>query len=356
MGRLVSFLVLGVLIIPLLVVGCTQQAPTATVTVTSPAPAPAPAPVQTVQINVWSAPLGSGMYLFGLASEKIANANLTGIRAINAEAQGGVINLQKYGETPNLWENTIIGTGGPALAMSKKVIEPFTSQIVGMRTMFGYIQSGSFLVTLNPNIKTIQDLAGKKVALGRATQENYGLLPTMAIQAAGLADKMDIRYLGPGPAVSALIDGTVDAAISAAYYDVTTMKEIAPSPEFIQLLSSGKKLYYISYGTDAIKKLESDGYVAYVEIPAGLLKDQDAPLPTYMLTAFWAAKDVFPEDIAYELTKVWLDHTGDFAQYYDIGKFVSPAFSYRTIVFGNLTEQNIHPGSLRAYKEAGLVK
>ena len=59
----------------------------------------------------------------------------------------------------------------------------------------------------------------------------------------------------------------------------------------------------------------------------------------------------FPEDVAYEVTKLILDNIDKFGEYQATGKLMSP----EGLVYG-WDEKDIHPGALRAYREAGVIK
>ena len=59
----------------------------------------------------------------------------------------------------------------------------------------------------------------------------------------------------------------------------------------------------------------------------------------------------FPDEYAYEIIKMVIANIDKFAEFHALGKLMSPG----ALAFGWPQEQ-IHPGALKAYKEAGIIK
>ena len=62
----------------------------------------------------------------------------------------------------------------------------------------------------------------------------------------------------------------------------------------------------------------------------------------------WVASANFPHVYAHEIIKMVIDK---FAGFHALGKLMSPG----ALAFG-WPQEDIHPGALRAYKEAGIIK
>lgn len=74
----------------------------------------------------------------------------------------------------------------------------------------GNVTSDAILVPKNSPIRTVADLRGKKIAVGKGTSAHGQLLETL--RAAGLSlDDVDLSYLAPGDAFGAFTQGQVDA-------------------------------------------------------------------------------------------------------------------------------------------------
>ena len=86
------------------------------------------------------------------------------------------------------------------------------------------------------------------------------------------------------------------------------------------------------------------------ELPANTVKGMDKPTWVFTDTSTFCVHDAFPEDLAYQVTKAIIDHVDEFAQYHALGKLMNR----KDLVFG-IKPANMHPGALRAYKEAGIL-
>lgn len=102
--------------------------------------------------------------------------------------------------------------------------------------------TGGIWVPKDSPIETLDDLAGKTLALGSPGSTSGDALPMSAIVDAGLEDKVTADYAGGHPeALLALVNGTVDAAqinsqtlstaISEGTFDETQFKQIWESEE-----------------------------------------------------------------------------------------------------------------------------
>ena len=88
-----------------------------------------------------------------------------------------------------------------------------------------------------------------------------------------------------------------------------------------------------------------------VFLPANTVKGQTQDMEIYTDTAGWWASSELPEEIAYEFTKFILQNVSKFGDYGAIGKLMSG----KGLAYGG-SAKNLHPGALRAYKEAGIIK
>lgn len=86
-------------------------------------------------------------------------------------------------------------------------------------------------------------------------------------------------------------------------------------------------------------------------LPAGKVKGQTAPLAVFLDTATWGVAENFPENLAYEFTKTLIANTRDFGERHALGKLLTA----EALLWGWETGE-LHPGAVRAYREAGLLK
>lgn len=305
-----------------------------------------------VQISDLSGPFGTGSYVLHAAIEDIAKKRHPWLRISHSESPGYVFNLKKLDKEPKLRKSLVIGSGAVLSWIASQGLKPFDKKYTPAKLLGNHFFVSNWLATFDPNIKSGKDLAGKKIALGRVPQVNWTIEPEWIITYGwGIRDKVRIQYVGTKPAATALLDGLVDAAIVGGYFDPLNMR-LSISPQTVELLASGRKINFIPWGEDAVKKTIAKGMpIIPVMLPANTVKGQTEPLAIHTDTAGWYASEEFPEELAYEFTKLLIDYVSKFPEYGDIGKLMSR----KGLAFG-WSPDTTHPGAIRAYKEAGIIE
>jgi len=299
-----------------------------------------------------SAPFGSGSYVLGAALEQIVSANSTELRISHSESPGFVFNLQQLQKNPDLRKTMIIGTGRGTATLAAEGAAPFTEKMPPIKALANYNLGSNFLVTLKDDIKTPADLKGKRVGLGRRPQINWTIQPEAILRnGAGLGQDVTVEYLGLNEAVAALLDGQVDAAIVGGYFEPGNFK-MEMSPHTTEFLAAGRKYHFLSWGQPQVEKAIAAGMpMSAVTIPASSLPGSDKPLEGFADTISWGVSEEFPEDAAYQIVKLLIAHVGEFEKYHALGKLMTK----ESLPYGWAVAE-LHPGALRAYREAGLVK
>ncbi|HWV82177.1 MAG TPA: TAXI family TRAP transporter solute-binding subunit [Hyphomicrobiaceae bacterium] len=303
-------------------------------------------------ISLLGAPFGTATYVLCNALEQISKKHHPWLRISAAESPGFVFNLKKLDAEPELAKTTIFGAGPAVLRLATDGVRPFDKKLASMKLIGNFSIVVVWLATTDAKIKGPADLSGKRIGLGQAAQINWAVLPRAVVEHGwGVLKQVNVQYLGPKPAISALLDGKVDLAIAGGYVNPAT-GDLALSPQTSELIAAGRPLNHVSWGPGAVEKTEPKGYqIAPYTIPQGKIDGKNAALETFTDTAAWMVSPDFPEEIAYETTKLVLNHLGEFGEVHAIGKLMSKA----GLVHGWKAE-DIHPGALRAYKEAGVLK
>lgn len=305
------------------------------------------------KISLISAPFGTGSYVLSSALEDMSKKSHPWLRIGHSESPGLVFNIKKLDKEPDLKKTMIVSSTTGVNWLAKNGIKPFDKKYPMVQLLANYNLIAVWLGTLNPSIKAPKDLVGKKVALGRVTQISWTIEPEWIIRHGwGIRDKVKIEYVGLKESMTALLDGLVDAAVIGGYLD-PLKKRLSLSPQTIELMASGKAVYHISWGEEAVKKtsVEMEMAISPYTIPTESVKGQKEPLSVFVDSVAWCATPEFPEEIAYELTKFIIKNCSKFGEYGDLGKLMSP----QALPFGWPPER-IHPGAFKAYKEAGILK
>ena len=167
------------------------------------------------------------------------------------------------------------------------------------RVIGGLYAEAVQLITMDSEIKSVADLAGKKVSIGAAGSGVYfNAIDVLA--AAGLTEEdIQPQYQSFADSADALKDGKIDAAFIVAG---------APTPA-IQELTTSTSAYLVPIDGEIADKLmeESPYYTAYT-VPAGTYAGQDADVTTVTVKATLIVSTALAEEDVYNITKAIFDN------------------------------------------------
>jgi len=177
-------------------------------------------------------------------------------------------------------------------------------KVDSFRVVAGLYAEAVQLITMDPEIKTVADLAGKRVSIG-APNSGVFFNAMDVLAAAGLSEA-DIKpqYQSFADSTDALKDGKIDAAFIVAG---------APTAAITELCTTNNA-YLVPIDGDVADKLMTDCpfYTAYT-IPAGTYSGQDADVTTVTVKATLIVSANASEEDVYNLTKAIFDNTGAIA-------------------------------------------
>jgi len=310
------------------------------------------AAAEPANVSVISGPFGTGSYVLSSALEEMSKKFSKAVQINASETPGLVFNTKKLNKEPELKKEMFMSYTVGINYLAVNGLKPFKKKYPSAMLIANYNLGAVWLASLDSKVNNKEALIGKKIALGRGTQILWAIEPRLIIENGwGLQDKIDIQYVGTKPAARALLDGLVNAGIIGGYAD-PIRGILKPSPQTIELLAGGKKLYHISWGKDAVQKVIDKGMpIAQLELPAGTIEGQDKVLEVFCEPIAWCAYPELDETLAYEVAKLIIDNVDKFQDYHALGKLMSK----QSLVYG-WDAKNIHPGALRAYREAGIIK
>ncbi|MBA3597043.1 MAG: hypothetical protein H0W40_06665 [Methylibium sp.] len=313
---------------------------------------------QEKKVSILVSPAGSGPYEAFAVMQTRAAENHPWLRPIAVETPGFNYNVKFLAESPNLWNKAVIGSGSVLEVAAKKGLKPYYPEplkaaadyrIIGVLALTGIV-----FVTTDPTIKTLEDFAGKRVATGLITQNEWGMYPRMILEGTGMRKKLKaLNMLGTDPNVEALLDGRADVSTIAMFSSDGLKENITPSP-FMLLEASNRPFHYISISPSIIEEYnKKTGMNFHVrKYPPNTFSNQPQELTTFGNFLLLTAHKSFPDDLAYELTKFWIKMGPTVAEYNAMGKI----WDAKSIsAAARLTPEAVHPGAMRAYKELGLV-
>ncbi len=155
------------------------------------------------------------------------------------------------------------------------------------------------LITMDPEIKSVADLKGKKVSIGAAGSGVY-FNAVDVLAAAGLTeDDIKPQYQSFGDSADALKDGKIDAAFIVAG---------APTPAIQELCTSAEAYLVPIDGEVAEKLMETSPYYTVYEVPAETYKGQTEAVKTVTVKATLIVSAAASEEDVYNITKAIFDN------------------------------------------------
>jgi TRAP transporter TAXI family solute receptor len=303
------------------------------------------------------APLGSIAYTFGNAMQELLAKEHPWLRITNAEGPGSSAVTYRMINDKS-WVNTIGCTSMLDYSYANLGVKPYfekptTAVRDDIRILFNFLYGAIGLLTRDPKIKTAEDLAGKTIGLGRRGQAHWGGIPTMMFQY-GLPDvKFRIEYLGPPQAHEALVDGRVEACSTQVV--VTPDGKNAFLPGVVKKLFATRKDIYLVGFTD--KTFQNARKAGVIFDPMKMSKDlisdaaSNTPVNWVFSPATISVNKNFPEEIAYEFTKFVINNTSRLPEYHAMLNVISTPKK----LLGPWKAESLHPGAIRAFKEAGIL-
>ena len=166
--------------------------------------------------------------------------------------------------------------------------------IDSFRVVGGLYAEAVQLVTMNPDIKSVADLAGKKVSIGASGSGVY-FNALDVLTAAGLTlDDIVPQYQSFADSADALKDGKIDAAFIVAG---------PPTPAIAELFTANTAYLVPIDGEVADALLENCPYYTVHNIPANTYKGQTEDVTTVTVKATLIVSASASEEAVYELTK-----------------------------------------------------
>ncbi len=172
-------------------------------------------------------------------------------------------------------------------------------KIESFRVIGGLYAEAVQLVTMDPNIKSVADLRGKKVSIGAAGSGVY-FNAVDILAAAGMTENDIVpQYQSFADSADALKDGKIDAAFIVAG---------APTPA-IQELCTTTSAYLVPIDGDiAANLMNSSKFYTTYKIPANTYDGQTADVTTVTVKATLIVSAATSEEDVYNITKAIFDN------------------------------------------------
>lgn len=297
------------------------------------------APKKEVYISIATGGPAGTYFPLGGAMAKIFNDNIDGITA-NVQATGASvenIGLVGKGEAEIAFiqnDITYYAFNGTESFEGKEKIQ----NIRGMAML--YPELVQIVATEESGIKTVDDLKGKKVAIG-ASGSGVEANARQVLAAHGMtyADLGKADYLSFNEAADQLKNKQIDAAFVTAGIPTSALTEVGQT----------SKIVIIPISSDKIAELNEE-YPFYTEvvIPANTYNGQTTDITTAAVMAMLVVPENLDKDLAYNLTKQLFEQRQIIIDTHSRGNDIK----LETALKGMPIE--LHPGAQKYYDEKGV--
>ena len=289
-------------------------------------------------INIGTGSTGGTYYPVGAGMAKVWNSAIPGMKA-NAQSTGGTAqNLALLGKGE---AEVIFADGLYFFAYEGKGAfdgKPM-KELRGLVPL--YAEPIHFLVAKGSNIKSIQDLKGKRVSVGAVGSGTEVTVRTL-LKVAGLDPDKDIKpeNLGLSDTAGAFADKNIDAALTVGALGIAGVVEITTlgTAEFRDIPA------------DIVAKLGKElPYYLPFDIPANTYKGQTKPVKALASWNVLITTEKLGDEDAYKMTKSLYEHKQDILN-------ISTRLASMSPENLKYIQVPLHKGSLKYYKEIGAVK
>lgn len=294
---------------------------------------------------------GLGEYEWSLTMDRVLAKNSQWLRQRSQPTQGYIFNLRTALDSKDKLSSMIINIDPVSIWLAQKRTPPFQQGLgdFELRALTNATWPLWLLFTASPDIKSIQDLPGRRVALGPKAG-SATLMMEETLKAAGVFDKVKLQYLSFTDVIDGMLNNTIDVGMGNYWFNPADNK-FGPTQGTISMQSSGKPFKYVAIDRSILVKTRDERGVPYriIDLPDKTLPFQTGAMSAYANADYVGVSKDFPEDAAYEYTRIFIKHLPDIMATGGIASVFTPAF----LPYGL---ENLHPGAKRAYREAGLIK
>lgn len=306
-------------------------------------------------LRLYTYPQGAYGQVAGVTLQKLIAKNSKSLRIESLPAAGREQYADYADASPEKRKLMILTMLHIEPVLGEKGQLPWAKPVPRMKALMTFSPNSAVaMYTNDPSVKTIYDLAGKKVDLGLPGSYVYNTQAPL-FTAAGLMQKIQ---LVPSVSINQGWQRLGDKVVDATGAGIINMRLLPPGPSDIV---KKNKIYQVHVPQELFKKAQDTTGVPLLPLPVkkGAFKEsyaldyevarEDSGTLAPALTAgFWVSADM-PDEIAYEIIKTALKNIDQFGNDHALGKLLKEQIGHMTV-----PQAEFHPGARRAYQELGF--
>ncbi len=317
-----------------------------------PPPPAEPSPHEVVNLELYTAMVGSDPYVMGLAMAEMLEDLHPWLRATITETMGSADAVHSADALPpQRRKNVMYLMVLPSHEFVRASLgeppykRPFTDLSIAMAVS----HAGFGFATYNPEIRTPKDLIGKKVGVFPKGSAIVTFSDALLKDAWGIYDQVDLSYNVPINFKDLMITGVLDATMVISLGTPTVTPGGFSASPYTSLVLGAKPTYWIPVIKEDIEKINQKHpwKAGLMEVSKGALGENNPPEDTGLIS--FAAQincwDTADEEVVYEMVKFLDENMDEFARR-----------TGRTLLVKltpELPEERLHPGSQAYFKEKG---
>ena len=290
---------------------------------------------QTTYINIGTGGTAGTYYPLGGAFAEIWNSNIKGVNATAESTGASVANvnmLEKGDIDVAIIQNDVASYAENGVELFEKKIE----NIRGMATLYSEpIQC----ITTDDSINSIEDLRGKKVAIGAIGSGVY-CNAVQILVAAGIEEKdYKPQYLSFAEAATGLRDKQIDAAFLVAGVPTSAIVDLATQ----------RDVKVVNIDEDLANKLkEKYSYYTDYKIKGGTYSTQKVDAQTLTVQSMLVVSSKLSEDTVYNMLKSMYANSDRIKAAHKVGEFIKEDTGLEGMSI------KLHPGAEKYFSEKGI--
>ncbi|WP_077073854.1 TAXI family TRAP transporter solute-binding subunit [Mailhella massiliensis] len=294
---------------------------------------------------------GSVTYQLSFAVSEILKQVAPRYELLPVETSGASASVIKGSARP---DKMLMAYGALTFRMATQGKPPFPKAYPNLKVLGFATRNVQTLITYEPDIKSLADLKGRRI--GMSVRPSVCGMDHWSIISKGIGDISNTTpsYMNWGSLQSALMDGTIDAA--ALGVSTNPSGPWTPLSIYAELVASKGVPYFLNIDEACIKTAARENGLPYIPvvIPRGAISEN---VPDRDVTAWEERIGIMAftdmsEDLAYAITKILCENQEDIAKISPVGRNMSLEITVPDKNF--LTDDQLHPGALRYYREKGL--
>jgi TRAP-type uncharacterized transport system substrate-binding protein len=329
--------------------------------------APSFAEQKNAEVTAMATPFGSAGYTVTMAFEETFKKADSWVKWKTKETPGAMY-MFKY---------TAVNRGKIVAGELPQVVIPIQGGLLGyviegrppfheipnpdLRALFSLQAAVFLMVTFDPEIKELKDLAGKKTGVSEKARvfQNDLLNRPYFEKGLGIWNKIQWHYLGSINAKDALLNNRIDAKSSLFLGNVELAPDgtyictkLVPEGPTLELLDSGRKLYMLGWDPEIIKKsydFDKDMALHPILIRKDACKGIDRDIWGIGNVAKVIGSVSMPDDMVGEMIGVRHGYRKELAKYHPMLDLL-PESPYPL----GTPKGYVHPGVEKAMKNLGL--